>query len=664
MVTGYTDPDNQKCESCPFRIEIMKGWPPVHDKWECRAGSRPPNQKSEWHGSINDKATMSVWSLDHELMETIIAFCREHPELGASYNQDLDDCRRVVSVSCSANKKGMAAKKELVDKFFGEKEEPERGCPYFKGSIGPLDAKMPEIKCGDNAILSFSHAGEFYSKLRICNGNQQSCRAFLVRELEKMGQRPQSNWDTEAMKEIYQSLVSGIEPSAKDEKKEDASDVNCKISKCGFNNESGGCGFETNDTNNKVFTEYAQEAIKLGCTNEELKQAFRDQPCLGTSPKKPRDIISEVCNEMREDCPCFCAHNDGCAAMIMRGNVKIDYLKEISTKHGPIECDEFKKIYEKHFPCKEILNEVMIDLVKPEDGNLEEDKTQPFDDRLVDPGTSAFLQEKEAKITQIRMMTVIAIGKEFNEVHEKLASHYQGTFGKWCKHIGFSRDTAENYIRAYKYVAENFGNIEDADQLQPSLLFAISKPSAPAELQKAVIDGDITTHKQYKELEARLKAAEQKAETESNAYQRVSDSYDVLEKKNSEHYEKAEQLRKELEALKATNEHAAIERLEKELKEAERQVEILTDEIMKPVDVEPAVVEKEVEKAADKDFEYVAEFLGKFMTVHTGQLKNWAKVLGENNNRHDLEGIKQNLIALNRNIGNMLDAIEDEISNK
>ena len=42
----------------------------------------------------------------------------------------------------------------------------------------------------------------------------------------------------------------------------------------------------------------------------------------------------------------------------------------------------------------------------------------------------------------------------------------------------------------------------------PSLLYAAAKPSAPAELVQAVREGNITTHKQYQELLAQLKARE------------------------------------------------------------------------------------------------------------------------------------------------------------
>jgi hypothetical protein len=664
MVTGYTiDPEKNECANCPFPIEVTKGWPPVHDKWECRAGSRPPNKKSEWRGNLNDKATMAIWSLDNELLESIREYCIAHPELGASYNQDLDDCRKVLSISCSANKKGMAAKKELVDKFFGEKQSEET----YTGEYC--------INCA--SCLDEGESVEYRKctkKRSFVTIKQKACDKFepIIDELNEIDE----DIDSMDLEDQFDELL----------KDGDKRDMNCKITKCGFNNEAGGCGFEVGDIGNMVFTEYAQEAIKLGCQNEALKGAFHNQPCLGTSPKKPRNLIDEVCEAMKEDCPCFCAHNDGCSVRLIKGNVLKDYIEGTNKQFGVLDCDIYKKVYEKQFPIKKTPEEGMMELVKPENKYIEEDKPQGFDYSTIDTDTAAFLQEKEAKITQIRMMSVLAIGKELKEVHEKLANNKTGTFGLWCKSLGMSDQSAMNYIRGYEYIAKNFGNIEDAENIQSSLLFAVSKQSAPAELQKAVIEGDITTHKQYKELEAQLKAREQEKKWEEEkarqnsivareADERARKAEQALRQSQSEHQSKndnqkfeIEQLQKRIKELSIqtnnTQEPVEVSELRKQLKEAERQVEILTDELMKPVNLEPAVVEKEVERSADKDYEYVVDFLGKFFTVHTGQLKNWAKVLGENVNKQELERTKQNLIALNRNIGNMMDAIDNEIANK
>lgn len=48
-------------------------------------------------------------------------------------------------------------------------------------------------------------------------------------------------------------------------------------------------------------------------------------------------------------------------------------------------------------------------------------------------------------------------------------------------------------------------------ELSPSLLYAVAKPSAPAELVAQVKSGDITTHKQYQEALAQIKAEKDRA---------------------------------------------------------------------------------------------------------------------------------------------------------
>ncbi|MDD4475915.1 MAG: hypothetical protein PHV95_09055 [Eubacteriales bacterium] len=110
----------------------------------------------------------------------------------------------------------------------------------------------------------------------------------------------------------------------------------------------------------------------------------------------------------------------------------------------------------------------------------------------MDEQTSSFLQEKAKTISQIKIRTVHDIGLELSLAHKTLANHKSGTFGVWCESVGISLRTAENYIQAFDYITKNFRNIEDAVGIQPSLLFAASKPSAPPELAQAVMDGDIT----------------------------------------------------------------------------------------------------------------------------------------------------------------------------
>lgn len=83
------------------------------------------------------------------------------------------------------------------------------------------------------------------------------------------------------------------------------------------------------------------------------------------------------------------------------------------------------------------------------------------------------------------------------------------TFRRWCEYIGVSKSTAYQLLQV-EYLLDHTESKERAIlERQPiALLYAAAKPSAPAELVEAVKAGDITTHKQYKELEAQLKATE------------------------------------------------------------------------------------------------------------------------------------------------------------
>ena len=88
-------------------------------------------------------------------------------------------------------------------------------------------------------------------------------------------------------------------------------------------------------------------------------------------------------------------------------------------------------------------------------------------------------------------------------------SKQENTFTDWCNYIGITRQTAYNLLNAYTLICDASPEQQKNLQLAPAkLLYAAGKPTAPADLVQAVKDGDITTHKQYQELLARLKTAE------------------------------------------------------------------------------------------------------------------------------------------------------------
>ena len=86
----------------------------------------------------------------------------------------------------------------------------------------------------------------------------------------------------------------------------------------------------------------------------------------------------------------------------------------------------------------------------------------------------------------------------------------EDAFRNWCASVGLGKDTAYRLLQVAGLL--NGATPEEQAVLEaasPSLLYAAAKPSAPAQLVQGVKDGDITTHKQYQELLAQLKAKEE-----------------------------------------------------------------------------------------------------------------------------------------------------------
>lgn len=87
----------------------------------------------------------------------------------------------------------------------------------------------------------------------------------------------------------------------------------------------------------------------------------------------------------------------------------------------------------------------------------------------------------------------------------------ESSFGAWCDSVGLNRKAAERLLQVARLFDNSTPREEKVlEELGPSLLYAAAKPSAPAELVQAVKDGDITSHKQYQEALAEIRARDAK----------------------------------------------------------------------------------------------------------------------------------------------------------
>ena len=186
-----------------------------------------------------------------------------------------------------------------------------------------------------------------------------------------------------------------------------------------------------------------------------------------------------------------------------------------------------------------------------------------FDYSELDADTAAKLENVTAEIFNVRKEYIFTMAKKVAYAHDLLANHYGGKFGAWCESIGISRDTGNNLVR----VAEIFGNLtadeqKNLSQIKPSLLYEVSKPSAPPELVEQVKNGDITTHKEYIELKKELEAAEE---------------HNAVLTAEKEQFHKASKANLE----KLNEERERNSELEKQLSEVKNSLDISEDDVRK-----------------------------------------------------------------------------------
>lgn len=171
---------------------------------------------------------------------------------------------------------------------------------------------------------------------------------------------------------------------------------------------------------------------------------------------------------------------------------------------------------------------------------MNEIQTNTFDYSLVDKVTSDYLKEKEAAMKEIVNNASENLGKELYEAQQRLAKNGYGCFEEWYTSLGFKQRNVYHYINRYSFLQnlQNQKEIETFQELSPSLQNEVSKPSAKKEVNQAVFDGDIKTHKEYKELERKLKESEQREKAERQERERLEKENEELANREPEVIEK------------------------------------------------------------------------------------------------------------------------------
>ena len=131
-LSGYAP--GHECWGCPYAMpygdfqwdESARTVSRETRGYECRT-SKTLTYASEFAGSIKDKCTCRVHSLDFDFLSQVSAWIKDtYPdrEIFGSFSKDIrasdygSDGRYCLTITCTQNLKGVAAKRELFGQFF------------------------------------------------------------------------------------------------------------------------------------------------------------------------------------------------------------------------------------------------------------------------------------------------------------------------------------------------------------------------------------------------------------------------------------------------------------------------------------------------------------------------------------------------------------------
>lgn len=481
--TGNRDTEN--CKGCPYLLP----WRPM--EWtgksfeqnvkghECRM-SPEISYATDYSGSADDKCTLKIHSLDLDFLEEVQAWIDEYADgqLSGRFSRDTirgtDYCnegRYSWSIGCAQNKKGMAAKGALIERFFGPDKHRLDKTPEEEKAIVLAAIEAGKAKANRKEDTMQAYINQFETVFAVRNHKgvpALMCRAKDSTQWVMSGTLAAVKGDAETIGELQEVL-------------------NKAAQEYGWKPVEGDAQLE-NPTYSAVATAAAEETA---ATPEPLDSAsMTAAPVAKTS--EPAGVASEN----------VLAGADGSTAFDYSG----------------------------------LDDQTVADLHLAE--------------REYSSG------KKMAEMGLRRMADAVAIAHDVLVANcEGHNQHSEDTFSAWCQSIGLKKDSAYRMLQVSKLMDDSSPREQKVlEELSPSLLYAAAKPSAPAELVQAVKDGNITTHKQFRELEAQLKAVQTERDEAWKAKEKTEQERDAAEARAKKAEQDVEYFKKDSEdARKATH---------------------------------------------------------------------------------------------------------------
>ena len=242
--------------------------------------------------------------------------------------------------------------------------------------------------------------------------------------------------------------------------------------------------------------------------------------------------------------------------------------------------------------------------VKPQDKPAELPTVQPeraaeiadaFNYAVLSAELGDYLKRKEEQLKNEYMNFTANCGRIFAEAQERLANNKNGLFEKWIESMGFKRDTVYRMIQVHKFVSSQIATISEQEifaKLPKMLQYDIAAPSAPPQLVEQVMNGDITTHKEYIELKKQLEAQMQRYSKALDENHSLHDENQSLRRDRVNAMNRADNAEHELSDAKAE--------IKKLSKECERNTEL--EQRIKSLESQPRDVAVQSDPEAERKF--------------------------------------------------------------
>lgn len=154
-----------------------------------------------------------------------------------------------------------------------------------------------------------------------------------------------------------------------------------------------------------------------------------------------------------------------------------------------------KKLKAKEIVLKQIENEEIKEITKEERKLILKNYSLILD---IEDQTKSFLEDQTIRIHGVSTKMYNELGKIFSETQKRLSNNKNGVFEKWYMQLGFNKKPVYRLINRWNYIVSNWHNKNLIENLPISLSYEISNSNCPKELSKKVLNGEITTLKEFK----------------------------------------------------------------------------------------------------------------------------------------------------------------------